>query len=144
MKKSFIQGPIPAEKIANSIAHHKHKTNIGAHDIFLGQVREDFIGDLSVISIDFEAQEELSEKTIYEIREEAFANFSLTCLHIYHSLQNVPVGELCFYVFASSPHRDAAFNATRYIVEEFKKRVPIFGKINLSDGSYVWKENKTK
>ena len=144
MKKSFIEGPIPAEKIANSIAHHKHKTNIGAHDIFLGQVREDSIGEFSVESIDFEAQESFSEKVIHEIREEAFANYSLTCLHIYHSLNNVPVGELCFYVFASSPHRDAAFKATRYIVEEFKKRVPIFGKINLSNGTYVWKENKTK
>ena len=144
MKKSFIQGPIPAKKIANSIDHHKHKTTIGAHDIFLGQVREDLIGELAVKSIDFEAQEELSEKIINEIREEAFSNFSLTCLHIYHSLKNVPIGELCFYVFASSPHRDGAFKATRYIVEEFKKRVPIFGKINLSDGSYIWKENTTK
>lgn len=144
MKKSFIYGPIPPEKISNSITHHKHKTNIGAHDIFLGQVREDIIDNVKVVSIDFEAQEELSEKIIHEIREEAFAKFSLTCLHIYHSLQNVPVGELCFYVFTSSPHRDAAFNATKYIVEEFKKRVPIFGKINLSNGSYIWKENTSK
>ena len=35
MKKSFIEGPIPAEKIANSIAHHKHKTNIG-DNVFIG------------------------------------------------------------------------------------------------------------
>ncbi len=144
MKKSFINGPIPPEKISDSIAHHKHKTNIGAHDIFLGQIREDVIDSVKVVSIDFEAQEELSEKIIHEIREEAFAKFSLTCLHIYHSLKNIPVGELCFYVFTSSPHRNAAFNATKYIVEEFKKRVPIFGKINLSNGSYIWKENTSE
>ena len=144
MKKSFINGPIPPEKIANSISHHKHKTNIGAHDIFLGQVREDNLQGSNVVSIDFEAQEELSEKIIHEIREEAFANFSLTCLHIYHSLNKVPVGELCFYVFASSSHRESVFKATQFIVEEFKKRVPIFGKINLSNGSYIWKENTAK
>ena len=40
-KNVFVEGPITPEKIATSIAHHQVKTNIGAHDIFLGQVRAD-------------------------------------------------------------------------------------------------------
>jgi molybdopterin synthase catalytic subunit len=47
MKNSFIEGAISPEKIATSIAHHQHKTNIGGHSIFLGQVRADEIGKSS-------------------------------------------------------------------------------------------------
>ena len=43
MKKSIVQGPITPQKIADSISHHQTKTTIGAHDIFLGQVRSDII-----------------------------------------------------------------------------------------------------
>ncbi|MEJ6736064.1 MAG: molybdenum cofactor biosynthesis protein MoaE, partial [Flavobacteriales bacterium] len=43
IKNSLVEGPITPERIAKSIAHHQVKTNIGAHDIFLGQVRADVI-----------------------------------------------------------------------------------------------------
>ena len=42
-KNVFVEGPITPDKIATSIGHHQHKTQIGAHEIFLGQVREDVI-----------------------------------------------------------------------------------------------------
>ena len=51
-KKALQEGPITAEKIGNSIAHHQVKTDIGAHDIFLGQVRADEIDGKKVVAID--------------------------------------------------------------------------------------------
>ena len=71
-KKSFIQGAISAEFIGNSIAKHQTKTTIGAHNIFLGQVRADVIEGKTVKAIDYTAYEELAEQSIYEIRGEYY------------------------------------------------------------------------
>ena len=141
-KNVFVQGPITPEKIATSIAHHQVKTNIGGHDIFLGQVRADEIDGKTVKAIDYESYEEMANKKVHEIREAAFEKFDLTCMHIYHSLGRVNAGEICLFVFTSSAHRKDCFEATRYLVEEIKTKVPVFGKEVFEDGTHTWKENK--
>jgi len=140
--KVFISGAITPQFIADSIAKHSSKTNIGAHDIFLGQVRADEISGKTVQSIDYSAYEEMAEDKFHEIREAAFAKFDLTCIHIYHSLGKVKAGEICLFVFVSSKHRTMAFDSCRWIVEEIKANVPIFGKEIFEDETYSWKENK--
>ena len=140
-KKVFVSGPISPEKIATSIAHHQVKTNIGAHDIFLGQVRADEVDGKRVKAIDYSAYEEMAEKTFYEIREVAFEKFDLTCMHIYHSLGQVNAGEICLFVFTSSKHRKMAMDACRFLVEEIKAKVPVFGKEIFEDESHQWKVN---
>jgi len=142
IKNSLVQGPITPEKIATSIAHHQVKTNIGAHDIFLGQVRADVIEGKEVVAIDYSAYEEMANKTFDDIREAAFNKFDLTCAHIYHSMGVVKAGELCLFVFTSSKHRAMAFDACRFITEEIKAKAPVFGKEIFEDGEHVWKENK--
>ena len=142
IKNSLVQGPITPEKIATSIAHHQVKTNIGAHDIFLGQVRADVIEGKEVVAIDYSAYEEMANKTFDDIREAAFDKFDLTCAHIYHSMGVVKAGELCLFVFTSSKHRAMAFDACRFITEEIKAKAPVFGKEIFEDGEHVWKENK--
>jgi molybdopterin synthase catalytic subunit len=141
-KNVFVQGPISPEKIATSIAHHQVKTNIGGHDIFLGQVRADEIDGKTVSAIDYTAYEEMASQAFHEIREAAFEKFDLTCMHIYHSLGRVNAGEICLFVFTSSAHREDCFEATRYLVEEIKTKVPVFGKEVFEDGTHTWKENK--
>lgn len=141
-KNVFVEGAIPPEKIATSIAHHQVKTNIGAHDIFLGQVRADEIDGKTVTAIAYSAYEDMANQTIHEIREAAFEKFDLTCMHIYHSLGRVKAGEICLFVFTSSAHRKECFEATRLIVEEIKAKAPIFGKEVFEDETHVWKENK--
>ncbi len=139
--KVLVSGPITAEFIANSIAKHSKKTNIGAHDIFLGQVRSDVIGEKTVQSIDYTSYDEMAEEVFHEIREAAFAKFNLTCMHIYHSLGNVEAGEISLFVFVSSAHRAEAFDACRYIVEKIKADVPIWGKEIFEDDTHSWKVN---
>lgn len=141
-KNVFVQGPISPEKIATSIAHHQVKTNIGGHDIFLGQVRADEIDGKTVSAIEYTAYEEMANQAFHEIREAAFEKFDLTCMHIYHSLGRVNAGEICLFVFTSSAHRKDCFEATRYLVEEIKTKVPVFGKEVFEDGTHTWKENK--
>jgi molybdopterin synthase catalytic subunit len=138
----FVDGPITPEKIATSIAHHQVKTNIGGHDIFLGQVRADEINGKTVKAIDYSAYEDMANQTMHDIRETAFEKFKLTCMHIYHSKGKVKPGEICLFVFTSSVHRKDCFDATRFIVEEIKSNAPIFGKEVFEDETHVWKENK--
>ena len=140
-KSSFIQGAIAAEFIGNSIAKHQNKTTIGAHNIFLGQVRADEIEGKTVVAIEYSAYEEMAEQSFYEIREAAFAKYDLTCMHIYHSLGLVKTGEICLFVFVSSPRRKVVFEAIEFLVEEIKQKVPIFGKEIFEDETYIWKKN---
>ena len=140
-KNVFVDGAITPEFIANSIRKHQSKTTIGAHDIFLGQVRADDIDGQKVSSIEYSAYEEMANLKFNEIREAAFAKFDLTCMHIYHSIGKVDVGEICLFVFVSSPHRKEVFEALHHIVEEIKKEVPVFGKELFDDNSYQWKVN---
>jgi molybdopterin synthase catalytic subunit len=140
-KNSFIQGAISAEFIGNSIAKHQSKTTIGAHNIFLGQVRADEIDGQKVTAIDYSAYEEMAEQSFYDIREAAFAKYDLSCLHIYHSLGIVKTGEICLFVFVSAPRRKVVYEALEYLVEEVKEKVAIFGKEIVEDETYTWKKN---
>ena len=140
-KTSFVQGAISAEFIGNSITKHQSKTGIGAHNIFLGQVRADVIDGKTVAAIEYSAYEEMAEQSFHEIREAAFARFELSCMHIYHSLGLVKTGEICLFVFVSAPRRKVVFEALEYLVEEIKEKAAIFGKEIFEDESYTWKKN---
>jgi len=143
MKKVFIQGPISPQFVGDSIAKHQSKTSIGAHNIFLGQIRADEKEGGVVTGIDYSAYPEMAESVFHEIRETAFEKHELTCLHIYHSLGVVPTGEISLFVFVSSPHRRATFEAIEFLVEEIKAKVPIFGKELIGEkGDFLWKENQ--
>lgn len=141
-KNVFIEGEITADFIANAIAKHQTKTEIGAHNIFLGQVRKDQIGEQTVRAIDFSCYEEMALKVLHTIREDTFQKFDLTCMHIYHSMGTVHVGEVCLFVFVSAPHRPQVYEATEYLVNRVKEEVPIFGKEIFEEGDYQWKKNK--
>ena len=136
-----MQGAIPPEKTATSIANHQSKTNIGAHSIFLGQIRADEIDGKTVSAIEYTAYEEMAETVFHEIREAAFSKFDMTCCHIYHSLGPVKTGEICLFVFTSSAHRKVAIEACNFLVEEIKARVAIFGKEIFEDETHQWKVN---
>jgi molybdopterin synthase catalytic subunit len=140
-KNVFRPGAISSEFIAASIAKHQSKTGIGAHNIFLGQVRADVIDDKTVTAIEYSAYEEMANKKFHEVREATFEKFDLTCMHIYHSLGTVKIGEICLFVFVSSPRRKEVFKALEYVVEKIKADVPVFGKEIFEDASHQWKVN---
>jgi molybdopterin synthase catalytic subunit len=142
IKNIFVEGAIAPSKIAESIGHHQSKTEIGAHNIFLGQVRADEIGGKKVNAIEYTAQTEIANQVCHEIREAAFSKYDLSCMHIYHSLGVVKTGEICFFVFVSSPHRGPVFYSLSEIVNEIKDKLPIFGKELFEDQSHQWKVNQ--
>jgi molybdopterin synthase catalytic subunit len=140
-KNVFINGPISSEFIGQSIAKHQSKTSIGAHNIFLGQVRADTIDGKVVSAIEYTAYEDMANEKFHDIREATFEKFNLTCMHIYHSLGRVQAGEICLFVFVSSPRRKEVFKALEFVVEEIKEKVPVFGKEIFEDTSHQWKVN---
>lgn len=139
--KVIKEGPISPQFIADSITKHSSKTNIGAHTIFLGQVRNDIINDKEVAEIEYTAYEEMAELEFHKIREETFSKYELTCMHIYHSIGKVKAGEISLFVFVSAVHREQVFTACSYIVEQIKSRIPIWGKEIFADGTFIWKTN---
>lgn len=141
-KNILIEGPISPDFIAKSIASHQSKTDVGAHAIFLGQVRADVLNDKTVAAIDYSSYAPMAEEIIHEIREEIFSKYPLSCMHIYHSLGRVEAGQICLFVFTSSAHRKEAQDACAELVERIKAEVPVWGKEILNDDSYIWKENK--
>ena len=142
IKNVFKEGAITSEFIAQSIAKHQSKTNIGAHQIFLGQVRADSIENKTVASIEYTAYDEMANQVFHDIREATFAKFNLTCMHIYHSLGKVNAGEICLFVFVSSPRRKEVFKAIEYVVEEIKAKAPVYGKEIFEDETHQWKVNR--
>jgi len=141
IKNVFLDGAISSEFIGNSIAKHQSKRDIGAHNIFLGQVRADIIEDNVVVGIEYSSYQEMANQKFHEIREATFNKFNLSCMHIYHSKGIVKVGDICLFVFVSSPRRKEVFKALEYVVEAIKSDVPIFGKEIFEDDSHQWKVN---
>lgn len=140
-KNIFVQGPIAASFIGDSIQKHNTKTEIGGHSIFLGQVRADTIDEKKVSAIEYTTYEEMALEKMHSIREEMFAKYPLTCMHVYHSLGKIAAGEICLFVFTSSAHRKAAIEACNETVERLKAELPIWGKELFADETYQWKEN---
>src|SRR5687767_14221736 len=93
-KNIFVDGSIAPAFIADSIAKHSSKTNIGGHSIFLGQVRNDIIHNKEITAIDYTAYREMALEKMHEIREDIFKKYPLTCLHVHHSLGTVAAGEI--------------------------------------------------
>jgi len=142
IKNIFVEGPIAPAFIASGIQKHNSKTSIGAHSIFLGQVRADVINDKTVAAIEYTSNVEMALAQMAEIRESIFAKYPLTCMHVHHSLGKVKTGEICLFVFTSSAHRKAAIDACEETVELIKSSLPIWGKEIFEDETHQWKVNR--
>jgi molybdopterin synthase catalytic subunit len=141
-KNIFVNGPVASSFIADSIQKHSNQTGIGGHSIFLGQVRADIIDRKTVAAIEYTSYEELALEKMHAIREDIFAKYPLTCMHVHHSLGKIQAGEICLFVFTSATHRKEAIDACQEIVERLKAELPIWGKELFDDDTHQWKTNQ--
>jgi molybdopterin synthase catalytic subunit len=142
LKNIFVEGAIAPAFISERIAEHCHKKEIGGHSIFLGQVRADETDGKKIMAIEYTTYQEMALGKMHEIREDIFAKYPLTCMHVYHSLGRIEAGEICFFVFTSSAHRKPAIDACTEAVERIKAELPVWGKEIFVDAGYQWKVNK--
>lgn len=140
-KNILVDGAISATFIADKIKAHQIKTEIGAHSIFLGQVRADLHDGVQVKAIEYTCYDAMVLKVMHQIREKVFKRFKLSCLHVYHSTGIVSAGEICLFVFTSSLHRKDAMDACEALVEMIKSELPIWGKEIFSGKDAQWKVN---
>jgi len=141
-KQIFQQGPIDPAFVASSLAKHASKTSIGAHSMFMGQVRADIINDKTVAAIEYTTYEEMALEKMHEIREAIFEKYALTCMHIHHSLGIIEAGAISLFVFTSSVHRRDAIDACNEVVERIKQELPVWGKEIFEDETHQWKVNR--
>jgi molybdopterin synthase catalytic subunit len=106
----------------------------GSDLVFIGKVRNYSRGK-NVTHIDYEIYPEMALKELNKIADEVFSLNQINRLIIIHRYQRVFPGEISILILVSSPHRDASYTASRYIIDEIKKRVPIWKKEYYDDGS---------
>jgi molybdopterin synthase catalytic subunit len=91
----------------------------------------------AVESLEYEAHEPMAIGVLADIADEVETRFGVERIAIVHRTGDVPLGEASVAIVAVSPHRDAAFDAARYAIDETKARAPIWKAERFADG-HVW------
>jgi molybdopterin synthase catalytic subunit len=111
------------------------ETTLGAGAVveFFGNVRPLENGK-PIDGIEYEAHREMAEHQLRKIAHEAAERFDLLAIRLHHCVGFVAVGETSLFLRVASAHRGAAFEASRWIVDELKKRVPIWKSVRFRVG----------
>ncbi|MDB5118580.1 MAG: molybdenum cofactor biosynthesis protein MoaE [Mucilaginibacter sp.] len=108
----------------------------GGIDVFIGTVRNATKGK-PVVRLEFEAYDKMALNEMEKIAQQAFAQWPVQKILIHHRTGVLQVGEIPVIIAVSAAHRDAAFDACRYIIDTLKQTVPIWKKEIFEDGE-VW------
>ncbi len=109
--------------------------------VFLGTVRRS-AEDGDVEAIEYSAYREMAESELGRIVAEATARWPQARIVLRHRLGLVPTGEASLVIATAAPHRADAYAASRFAIEEIKKRAPIWKKERLASGEARWAEGK--
>lgn len=104
--------------------------------VFVGAVRE-FTNNEEVIALEFETYKSMALKEMEKIADEALVKWNLNKVVMRHAVGEKGVEELVVVVGASSAHRDACFEACRFLIDTLKEKVPIWKKEKFKNKS-VW------
>ncbi len=105
--------------------------------VFEGRVRDHHLGR-QVLALEYEAYERLALTEGRRILAEAGERFGFHAAACVHRVGKLEIGDIAVVVAVSSAHRDAAFEACRFIIDELKVRVPIWKRETYADGSVEW------
>jgi len=109
----------------------------GAVLLFLGTVRNHNDGR-AVQGLEYEAYREMGEEVLLAIAGEAEKRFATDRLGVYHRIGNLDVGEVSTVIAVATPHREEAYGASRFIIEEIKKRLPVWKREKYVEGDSKW------
>jgi molybdopterin synthase catalytic subunit len=117
------------------IAAAKHGED-GAVVVFDGIVRNNTHGR-ETLYLDYESYEEMAERQMSRLAEEARTRFGVRHVTMIHRLGRLNVGETSVLIVVASAHRAQAFDACRWLIDTLKKTVPIWKRETFADGT-VW------
>jgi molybdopterin synthase catalytic subunit len=133
MYSAIVDRTIDASAILERVSRNAN----GAAVLFFGTVRE-VNGHRDVTGIEYSAYRSMAERELASIVEEAAALADSNDVAVEHRLGELAVGECSVAVAVGHPHRDRAFEAARYVIEELKQRVPIWKREHYVDGTREW------
>jgi molybdopterin synthase catalytic subunit len=128
---------VTAEIDAGSLINEVSSPQFGAISVFVGTVREVNEGR-AVSAIEYSAYKSMATAELERILDEAEARFGVSAVVVEHRIGLLGLGDTSVAIAAAHPHRTPALDCTRYVIEEIKKRVPIWKKEHYSDGTREW------
>jgi len=129
----ITSAPVDIQEVISGFASEED----GALLLFLGVVRNHNEGRY-VAGLEYEAYAEMGEGVLEEIAEEARERSGSDRILIHHRVGVLSVGEVSTVIAVATPHRGEAYEASRYIIEEIKKRLPVWKKENYVEGDSEW------
>ena len=133
MRIALVDRPIDVASLIAEVSDD----SCGAVSVFLGCVR-DINDGRPVTGIEYSSYLAMAEREMTTIVSEAANQFDITRVVVEHRLGTLGLRDVSVAVVAAHPHRAPALDATRYIIEELKKRVPIWKLEHYTDGSRDW------
>ncbi|MDP6560245.1 MAG: molybdenum cofactor biosynthesis protein MoaE [Candidatus Binatia bacterium] len=123
------------------LVDHVNHPKAGAIATFVGTTRDHNEGR-KVTLLEYEAYAEMAEKELARLGEQATKQWKIERMAIVHRLGAVHIGEASVIIAVSAAHRQDAFEACRFAIEELKKSVPIWKK-EYFEGGEVWIESRS-
>lgn len=130
---SLQDSPLQVESLRNGLLHPQ----AGAFASFEGWVRDHNAGRV-VVGLRYEAYALLAEAEGAQVLAEARARFEIIQVCCVHRVGELAIGDLAVWVGVVAAHRDAAFAACRYVIDEIKARVPIWKHERYAQGDADW------
>jgi molybdopterin synthase catalytic subunit len=130
---SLVRGPIDPMAVVRAVSNPAN----GAVLLFLGAVRQVNDGR-SVTGIDYAAYEAMAQRELEAIVSEASTRFATGDVAVQHRLGELGVEEVSVAIAVGHAHRDAAYAVSRFVIEELKRRVPIWKREHYTDGTREW------
>jgi molybdopterin synthase catalytic subunit len=109
----------------------------GAIDTFIGTVRNNHLGK-AVTGITYDVHPGITQKIFKEVCQESQALWPETKYAISHFKGELAVGGVSIVIAVSAPHRAESFEACRYVIEEIKKRAPVWKQEHYTEGKSAW------
>ena len=109
----------------------------GATVLFLGHVR-DVNDGRAVTGIEYSAYGEMAERELAAIASECASAYGIAHLAVEHRLGALALGDASIAIVVAHPHRAAAYEASRFVIEEVKRRLPVWKREGYVDGSSEW------
>jgi len=132
-RASIVTGTIDPASLIDEVSSPQY----GAISLFIGTVREVNEGR-SVSGIEYSAYKSMASAELERILDEAVERFGISALVVEHRIGLLGLGEVSVTIAAAHPHRAPALDSTRFVIEEIKKRVPIWKKEHYADGTREW------
>ena len=133
MRFKISAEPIDVTTLSRELASAHAGASVG----FEGWVRDHNDGR-GVKRLDYQAYVPLAQAEGERILAETRERFAIVEAHCVHRVGALEIGDLAVWVGVSAAHRGAAFDACRYIIDEVKKRVPIWKNEHYADGESGW------